>query len=207
MNENFKRLKDIIKKNTFKYSDEPIFSLASGKKSHFYFDCKKTTMDPEGASLIGEIIFDKIKDLKISGIGGLTLGADPIAAATMYTAWQKEGKRINQFVVRKKQKGYGEKKLIEGNIHKGETVVIVDDVVTTGGSTIQAIKQSEEFGLIVEMVVLLIDRQEYQGKDNISKETDAPVISLFTKLDFMNKSEQKKYHEVAYYGQNLAASP
>lgn len=113
-------------------AEEPIFELASGKKSNVYIDCKKTTKNARGAYLVGNIIFDRVSNLDINVIGGLTLGADPIADAVAYTSAIK-GKLINSFSVRKKQKGHGLKKLIEGDVNKGDRVVIVENVVTTGG--------------------------------------------------------------------------
>jgi len=202
---NSERLKDIIKKKSFRYSEKPIYSLASGKLSNFYFDCKKTTMDPEGAALIGELVFEKIMPWKPAGIGGLTLGADPIAAATMYAAWQK-GERINQFVVRKKLKDHGDVKWIEGNVQSGDRVVIVDDVVTTGGSTIQAIAQAKVEHLEIAGVLILVDRQESEGMENIRKHVLCPVIPLYTRDEFMDgdqpNQDKEKYHRKHYYAQS-----
>ncbi len=112
-------------------------------------------MDPEGAALIGELIWQTIKPWDVSGIGGLTLGADPIAAAVMHVAWQK-GQHINQFVVRKGLKDHGAVKWIEGNVVPGDKVIVVDDVVTTGGSTIKAIEQARKNEFHIAGVVILL---------------------------------------------------
>lgn len=191
------RLKEIIKRQSFKYSQKPVFSLVSGTLSSFYFDCKKTTMDPEGAALIGELIWQTIKPWKVSGIGGLTLGADPIAAAVMHVAWQ-EGQRINQFVVRKGLKDHGEVKWIEGNVFPGDRVIVVDDVVTTGGSTIKAIEQARKNELQISGVVVLIDRQEFQGIENIKGQVDCPVVSLFCKEEFLDEAQYTRTQESSH---------
>ncbi len=153
------RLIDLIIKKAFKYSDEPIFKLVSGKMSNYYFNCKAVTLHPEGMYLIGNIIFDIISGLNIQGIGGLTLGADPIANAVAYTSFLKN-KPIEAFVVRKTPKTHGTMLWIEGNISSGDNVVIVDDVITTGQSTIKAIEKANEAGFDIKKVIALIDRQE-----------------------------------------------
>jgi len=138
IDEKKERLGEIILERSFKYSDNPPFTLASGRKSNYYFNCKPTTLDPEGMNLIGEIIFDMIKDADVTAAGGLTLGADPIADALAVISWQK-GKPVKSFIVRKDVKDHGTKSAIEGSVQAGERVVIIDDVITTGGSTIIAI--------------------------------------------------------------------
>jgi len=154
-----KRLIELIIEKAFKYSTEPVFKLVSGKMSNYYFNCKAVALYPEGMYLIGNLIFDIIKDLNIKGIGGLTLGADPIASAVAYTSYLK-GKPIEAFVVRKTPKSHGTMQWIEGNVKKGDRVVIVEDVITTGKSTIEAITRAKEAGLEIVKVIALIDRQE-----------------------------------------------
>jgi len=154
-----KRLIELIIEKSFKYSEEPVFRLVSGRMSNYYFNCKAVTLHPEGMYLIGNLIFDLIKDLDVKGIGGLTLGADPIAYAVAYTSYLKE-KPIESFVVRKTPKSHGTMQWIEGNITTGDRVVIVDDVITTGKSTIEAITRAKEAGLEIVKVIALIDRQE-----------------------------------------------
>lgn len=159
------RLVELIYEKAFKYSKEPVFNLASGKVSNYYFDCKAVTLYPEGKYLIGNLIFDMIKDSDVKGIGGLTLGADPIANAVAHTSYLK-GKPIEAFVVRKTAKAHGTMKWIEGNVKKGDRVVIVDDVITTGKSTIEAINKAKEAGLEIVRVITLVDRQE-NGRENV----------------------------------------
>jgi orotate phosphoribosyltransferase len=180
-----KRLIDIIKERSFQYSSEPRFRLASGAMSNFYFNMKKTTQSPEGMSLIGGIVFETIRKagLHPDAIGGLTLGADPIAYAAAlhsYTA----GEPMEAFVVRKEPKDHGLKLPIEGNVKAGDHVVIIDDVVTTGGSTIKAIRSAVDNGLIVDAVVVLLDRCEQNGRANIEA-LGYPVYAILTVHDFI----------------------
>jgi len=149
----------------FKYSEEPIFKLVSGRLSNYYFNCKTVTLHPEGMYLIGNILFDMIRDSGARGIGGLTLGADPIADAVAYTSYVKNSP-IEAFVIRKTAKAHGTMQWIEGNITTGDKVAIVDDVITTGKSTIEAITKAKEGGLDIVKVIALVDRQE-GGKENI----------------------------------------
>ncbi len=177
------RLKEMIFREAFQFSDTPIFKLVHGGKSQFYFNCKRITLDPEGQYLIGNLIFKSIQDLNVQAIGGLTLGADPIANAVSYTSWVAH-QPIQSFVVRKKQKDHGAVNLIEGKVKAGDRVVVVDDVVTTGGSTLQAISACRFAELEVVKVVVLVDRLEMGGRENILKEV-ADVEALFTKDDIM----------------------
>lgn len=165
------RLIKLIYEKAFKYSEEPTFRLTSGGLSKYYFNCKAVTLMPEGMYLIGNIIFDMIHSLEVRGIGGLTLGADPIANAVSYTSYLK-GKPIESFTVRKKAKEHGTMQWIEGNIKAGDSVVVVDDVITTGSSTIMAIEKLYEEGIFVRKVLVLVDRQE-GGKENILKYLEA----------------------------------
>ncbi len=172
-----KRLIELILKRAFKYSEEPIFKLVSGRMSNYYFNCKAVTLHPEGMHLIGSLIFEMIKDLNVKAIGGLTLGADPVAYAVSYTSYLK-GKPIGAFVVRKSAKSHGTMQWIEGDVKQGDRVVIVDDVITTGKSTIEAINRAKEAGLEIVKVISLIDRQE-GGRENIEAlgyKVDAVVL-------------------------------
>lgn len=130
------------------------FTLSSGKKSDFYVDCRKVTLHPKGAKLIGKIILDKIKGQKVDAIGGLTLGADPITSAVVALG------EIPGFIVRKKAKEHGTQQKIEGLIESGWKVVIVEDVATTGTSALQAIEAAEAAGAKVIKVISVVDREE-----------------------------------------------
>lgn len=182
------RLGEIILERSFKYSENPPFTLASGRKSNFYFNCKPTTLDPEGMNLIGAIIFEMLKDTDVTAAGGLTLGADPIANALAVISYQK-GKPIKSFIVRKDVKDHGTKSAIEGNVGPGEKIAIIDDVITTGGSTITAIEQARKAGLNVEMVITLIDREE-GGRENILKYADK-IRSILTRTEVMDLRAKK----------------
>ena len=173
----------ILKEKSFFTGD---FTLASGKKSNYYIDCRLTTLDPEGACLVGaairKTVNDKCKEMGISidSIGGLTLGADPIALSASMASYQAEDdKTIKPFVVRKAPKEHGKGKQIEGGFKEGDSVVALDDVITTGGSTLKAIEAIENEGGKVEFVLVLVDRQE--GGKEIIEESGYKVFSLFTK--------------------------
>jgi orotate phosphoribosyltransferase len=159
------RLIQLVYEKAFRYSEEPTFKLVSGRMSNYYFNCKTVTLHPEGMYLIGNIIFDMIKESGVKGIGGLTLGADPIADAVAYTSYIRKSP-IEAFVCRKTAKAHGTMQWIEGNIKAGDKAVIVDDVITTGKSTIEAITKAKEGGIEVVKVIALVDRQE-GGKENI----------------------------------------
>lgn len=180
----------ILKEKSF-FTGE--FTLASGKKSNYYIDCRLTTLDPEGACLIGaairKTVNDKCKEMGISidSIGGLTLGADPIALSASMASYQAEDdKTLKPFVVRKAPKEHGKGKQIEGGFKEGDSVVALDDVITTGGSTLKAIEAIENEGGKVEFVLVLVDRQE--GGKEIIEESGYKVFSLFTR-DELFKSE------------------
>ena len=159
------RLTQLVFEKAFRYSKEPTFRLVSGRMSNYYFNCKAVTLHPEGMYLIGNIIFNMIKESGAKGIGGLTLGADPIADAVAYTSYLKNSP-FEAFVCRKTAKAHGTMQWIEGNVAAGDKVVVVDDVITTGRSTIEAITKAKEGGLDVIKVIALVDRQE-GGKENI----------------------------------------
>jgi len=184
-------LRRIILKQSFQYREEPTFKLSSGAFSHFYFDCKKTTLDPEGSSLIGEILYERTKDLPISGTGGLTLGADNLASSLMSTAFH-HGRRLPQFIVRKNLKKHGAVKFVEGILKRGDSVIVLDDVVTTGGSVITAIERVQEDGLEVYGVIVLLDRQEFDGMEKIRKAIPGkPVDAIITRSEIMDLYRSK----------------
>lgn len=187
------RLLHLLRKKSYHVRTNPPFTLASGRKSPHYVDCKPTMHDPEGKALIGEIIFDLIKNEKIDAVGGLTMGADPIAIATSLISYQK-GQPIKSFSVRKDLKDHGTAKKIEGDIHPGEKVVIVDDVITTGKSVIEAIKAVQNFGLIIIKVIVLVDREE--GGEQEIKKYVSPVESVF-KLTNLKEAETHESHSTA----------
>ena len=189
--ENMKnRLMEIVLEKSFQYAEEPIFKLVSGGMSNFYFNCKLTMLDPEGKELIGRLVFAEIKDLEVSGIGGLELGSVPISSAVSLIS-QVEGKPIKEFIVRKEKKDHGVPAKVEGDFSKGERVVVVDDVITTGGSTIKAIEAVENLGLEVAKVVVLVDREEMDGRENIQK-LCPEVEALITRSEVMELYKRRK---------------
>ena len=173
-----KRLLRILVEKSFMYSDPPSFKLASGKLSSYYVNCKKTAYDPEGINLIGALVFECASRYGPDAVGGLTLGADPLAIAASAESYRR-GRPFKAFVVRKAVKEHGTKMPIEGDLRKGERVVIIEDVITTGGSALTAVNAAREFGLEVAAVVALVDRCE-GGRERIEKE-NLPVDSIFTK--------------------------
>jgi len=166
------------------------FTLASGAQSDFYVDAKLTTMDPRGATLVGkagwQLIAETARDLKISvdAVGGLTMGADPIALSIGIAAFaENNSTSLQTFTVRKKAKEHGRHKLIEGNFAEGYSVVVIDDVITTGASTLQAIEAVESAGGRVAFVFALVDRQE--GGRKTIEERGHKVIALFTRAELV----------------------
>jgi orotate phosphoribosyltransferase len=137
------------------------FTLASGRTSHYYVDGRQVTLSAEGAALIGAGVLDLLEDLpNVAAVGGLTLGADPIVGATLAVAAARGLNHWRGFLVRKQAKAHGTAKLIEGPLEPGTEVVIVDDVATTGDSSLQAVAAAEVFGCKVARVVTVLDRLE-----------------------------------------------
>ncbi|MBE0448690.1 MAG: orotate phosphoribosyltransferase, partial [Actinobacteria bacterium] len=153
-------------------------TLSSGAKSNYYIDCKQVTLDAKGAFLIGEVLLGLLDDA--DAIGGLTIGADPIATAVSMRSY-KNGRPIPAFIVRKGQKAHGMMKRIEGPVAPGSKVIIVDDVITKGGSVIEAIEAAESEGHSVVKVICLIDRQ--QGGGDLIKSRGYKLEALFTPAD------------------------
>jgi orotate phosphoribosyltransferase len=168
------------------------FTLSSGATSSYYVDCKLTTLSPEGALLVGQVFYKMIHEkalslgVQINAVGGLTMGADPIALAVgMFSLEHSPRGHYEVFSVRKSAKEHGRHKLIEGNFKKGDRVVIIDDVVTRGDSTLQAIRAVQQAEGSVEFVAVLVDRQE-GGRDKIEQE-GYKVVSVFNKNDLLTK--------------------
>lgn len=156
--------------------------LTSGRTSNYYIDAKMTTLDPEGASVTARLILEEIKSLEVDAIGGFTLGADPIVSAVAALSVDTE-RPLPAFIVRKEPKKHGERKMIEGPFQKGWRVVIVDDVVTTGGSTLKACQAVEEEGGKVVLTLALVDRLE-GGRENLENK-GYKFLSLLTRKDLL----------------------
>ncbi len=144
------------------------FILTSGKKSNYYFDGKKVTMSPEGAYRVGKAMFDELARIEVDAVGGVPVGAYSIVAAITLISYL-EGKPIPAFIVREEAKGHGTKSKIEGHLKEGSRVAMVDDVITTGGSLMRAIKAVEAANCKVAKVMVLLDRHE-GGSDRLKEE-------------------------------------
>ena len=159
-------------------------TLSSGLKSNFYIDCKQTILTAEGHFLVGSLLLSLIRERapEVEAVGGLTMGADPIASAVSTLSYVS-GRSLTAFYVRKEAKGHGTAQWIEGikSLRPGMPVAILEDVVTTGGSAMKAIVRAREFGLQVKLILGLVDREE-GGRENLERE--APLVSLFRKRDF-----------------------
>ncbi len=158
---------DLLCAKSFQYSPEPVFRLVSGRLSSFYVNCKPTSLSPRGMFLIGHLVLEALDAADLKGVGGPTFGADPIAVATAFAS-ELQARPLQAFSIRKEQKDHGIVKWIEGDIAPGDRVAIIDDVATTGGSTIKAIERARSEGVAVVQAVILVDRQE-GGLDNIRR--------------------------------------
>ena len=172
-----RRLRELIAARCILKGD---FLLASGARSSVYFDCKRATLDPEGIALIGEMLWEAIHALpvEVTAVGGPTIGADPIVGHLAALSWQK-GKPLSAFLVRKEGKGHGTRRLIENPPPAGSRVAIFEDVVTSGGSTLDAARAAEDSGLKVAAIFCLVDRE--QG--------GAAALSAYDYHPFFKKSE------------------
>jgi orotate phosphoribosyltransferase len=158
------------------------FTLASGKKATYYLDGKQVTLDPTGARLVAEGMLDRLMAGPLpAAVGGMSIGADPITAAVV-TMSAVRGTPLLGFMVRKEAKGHGTNQYLEGPVTPGQTAVVVEDVVTTGGSSLKAIERAEAFGLKIVGVLALIDRME--GGAQAFAARGYPLSSLLTIRDF-----------------------
>lgn len=169
---------DLVRAKALKFGD---FTLASGKKAKYYLDGKQVTLDSFGSKLIAEGILDLLGQQLPRAVGGMSIGADPITSAVVTMAGVRNIPMLG-FMVRKEAKGHGTNRFIEGPVQPGDEVAIVEDVVTTGGSSLQAIERAEEFGLKVTQVIAIIDRME--GGREAFLDRGYPFVSLLTIRDF-----------------------
>tara|TARA_R110002072_G_scaffold238769_2_gene396323 strand:- start:228182 stop:228742 length:561 start_codon:yes stop_codon:yes gene_type:complete len=168
----------LFKERALKFGD---FTLASGKKSTYYMDGKQITLHAKGLKLVSEGLLDLLSDVEADAIGGMSIGADPIIGGVLTVAAERDQALIG-VMVRKEAKGHGTQKYIEGPLEPGMKVVVIDDVVTTGGSSIEACQRIQDFGCEVVCVVGIVDRMQ-GGAANFA-ERNLPFRSLLSILDF-----------------------
>lgn len=171
------RLARILYEKSYMEGD---FTLTSGKKSDYYFDCRQSSLHPEGAFLIGSLFLEMLQGMDVRAVAGMTMGADPLVTATSVLAFQR-GMNIPALVVRKEAKGHGTGRSVEGlaNVEPGMRVLMLEDVVTTGGSVIKACKRVEEAGLVVSSVFCILDRE--QGGAEALAGAGYSLSSIFTR--------------------------
>lgn len=175
---------DMLCRKSFQYSEEPRFRLVSGRMSQFYVNCKPTTLHPRGMYLVGALVYECLAGEDIVGVGGMTFGADPIAVATAYTSGVR-GNPMYAFSIRKTQKDHGIVRWIEGDVKPGDRVAVIDDVATTGGSTLKAIERARQENLEVVKVVVLVDRQE-GGMENLRGQVPN-AVSVVTREELVHR--------------------
>jgi orotate phosphoribosyltransferase len=171
-------LMDLVREKALRFGQ---FTLASGKTASYYLDCRKVTLDARGANLIAAGILDLLGDDLPDAVGGMAIGADPITAAVITVAGSRH-KPLKGFIVRKESKAHGTGRDVEGPVEPGESAIVVEDVVTTGGSALKAIERVEAFGLQVRGVVAIIDRLE--GGRQAFEQAGYPLQTLLTVRDF-----------------------
>lgn len=181
------RLLDCLAQDAYQFRPEKPFTLASGKESDEYLDCKLALCQSRAMVALGRMFMWSTHN-EIVAVGGLTMGADPIAFAMVRESIGM-GRSVRWFSVRKEPKGHGQQRLIEGGVQAGDRVAVVDDVVTSGGSTIRAIEACRASGLQIMQVVVLVDREQDNGMDNIRKVAGegVPVTALFTKQEIKDR--------------------
>lgn len=181
MLEHKRRLAQLLREKSYREGD---FLLASGRHSDYYFDCRVTALSAEGSWLIGHLFNDMLKDVAITGVGGMTLGADPLVTAT--TAISHElGRPLNGLLVRKEAKGHGLSQFVEGlgNFAPGDPVAMLEDVVTTGGSLLKACARVRDCGLNIVAVCAILDRGE--GGGEALAEAGYNLLAMYTRKELL----------------------
>lgn len=175
---------------SFKYDPDKGIKLASGQISPFYVDCRSLMAHPGARRLVAQLAYEALAGLEIDCLGGLEIGAIPIAVTISDFAFCAEPQRLwRTFVVRKQAKDHGLGKLIEGNVRPGERALIVDDVITSGGSLLKAVGAAREAGLEVQHALALVDRQEQDGWARVEREK-VKLVSLLTIQDLLRAMKQ-----------------
>jgi orotate phosphoribosyltransferase len=194
-----RRLREILRQTSLQCRDEPVFRLASGKTSRYYVDCKQALSDPEARAVVGQLMLEQLGGIPLDAVGGMELGAYPIATAVSDAIFRATGAKVRAFVIRKESKQHGIQGLFAGNVKPGDKTLIVDDVVTAGTSTVKAIKGARKQGLIVEQVIVLIDREEEEGRKNIEAQ-GVGFQALTTLAELLDGSEQTPAPELNSVG-------
>lgn len=178
-----KRLARILYEKSYMEGD---FTLSSGRKSDYYFDCRQSSLHPEGAWLIGALFYEMLKGMDLQAVAGMTMGADPLVTSTSLYAYG-QGRSLPALIVRKEVKGHGASRAVEGlaNVSQGDRVLLLEDVVTTGGSVIKACRRVEEAGLHVESVFCILNREEPGWADAFA-EAGHELRSIFTRKELLS---------------------
>ncbi len=180
------RLRDLLVERSLKIGD---FTLASGVRSTYYIDARRTTMSAEGQYLTGRVALDLLRTagIRATHVGGLTMGADPVSYAIAHSSWISDT-GIDAFSVRKAAKAHGTGQRIEGGLPQGVEVVVVEDSMTSGKSALEAVRAIEEHGCIVTAVLTLVDREE--GGREAVEAAGHPLLSVFTATELLEAANQ-----------------
>jgi len=181
MTELKRKLARLLLRLSYKEGD---FTLTSGKKSDYYFDCKQTALNAEGGYLIGRLFVEMLKGYDVDGVGGMTLGADPLITGVTVVSFL-EGRPLPGFIIRKKSKGHGTDQYLEGlaNFREGDKVVLLEDVCTTGGTLITAARRVRDAGLEIRGVLAVLDREE-GGREKL-RQAGLELDSIFTRQELL----------------------
>lgn len=178
----FDLAKAILETGSFYWKATTQFTLASGRVSEYYVNCKQLLAHPQYRRILAELIAQHLKGWDVQAVGGMEIGAIPIATAVSDYVYDRTGRELRTFVVRKKAKDHGMKHAVEGAFQAGDRVLVVDDVLTTGQATIDAITQARAAGLDVTQALVIVDRQEDNGRQRVEA-LGVPLTSLLTLQD------------------------
>ncbi len=191
MSQSRSELLHCLARDAYMYRPDDPFVLASGRTSAEYLDCRRVLSHPQALVLTGTLVYQALLP-EVSAVGGLTMGADPVAMAASYAS-ADQARAISWFRIRKERKEHGRGRLLEGDVSPGSRIALVDDVVTSGQSTLQAYKACIDEGLQVAQVILLVDREE-KGMQAIAKGigSDVPLCALFHKSEIHQAWQQQQ---------------